>query len=91
VRGTLKAPSRPDRTLPDITVTALLATEIDPPADEDPLDWVLLTNLPVDTPEQAIEKLRWYLCRWQIEVFLLLFRSQQACKSKRYSHAIFRS
>lgn len=75
VRVTLKAPSRPDRTLPDITVTALLATEIDPPADEDPLDWVLLTNLPVDTPEQAIEKLRWYLCRWQIEVFFRILKS----------------
>jgi hypothetical protein len=38
VRVTLKAPSRPDRILPDVTVTALLATEIDPPAGEDPLD-----------------------------------------------------
>jgi hypothetical protein len=31
-----------------------------------PLDWLLLTNLPVETPEQAIGKLAWYLCRWQI-------------------------
>jgi hypothetical protein len=61
VRVTLKAPSRPDRTLPDITVTALLATEPHPPAGEDPLAWLLVTNLPVDTPEQAIEKLSWYL------------------------------
>ena len=68
VRVTLKAPSRADRTLPDITVTALLATEAQPPGDEEPLDWLLLTNLPVETPEQAIEKLSWYLCRWQIGV-----------------------
>jgi hypothetical protein len=27
-----------------------------------------LTNLVVETPEQAIEKLQWYLCRWQIGV-----------------------
>ncbi|MFZ0789147.1 MAG: hypothetical protein WAM94_05940 [Chromatiaceae bacterium] len=27
-----------------------------------------MTNLTVDTPEQAIEKLSWYLCRWQIEI-----------------------
>jgi hypothetical protein len=38
-----------------------------PPAGEDPLEWLLLTNLPVDTPEQAQEKLSWYLCRWQVE------------------------
>jgi len=50
-------------------VTTFLATEIDPPAGEDPLDWVLATNLLVQTPEQALEKLSWYLCRWQIEHF----------------------
>lgn len=71
VRVTLKAPSRPDRTLPEVTVTALLATEAQPPAEEEPLDWLLLTNLPVETPEQAIEKLSWYLCRWQIEVYFV--------------------
>jgi hypothetical protein len=75
VRMTLKAPSRPDRTLPDITVTTLLATEPDPPVDEDPLDRVLLANLPIDTPKQAIEKLQWYLCRWQIEVFFRILKS----------------
>jgi hypothetical protein len=75
VRVTLKAPSRPDRRLSDVTVTALLATEPNPPADEDPLDWVLLTNLPIDTPEQAIEKLQWCLCRWQIEVFFRILKS----------------
>ena len=75
VRVTLKAPSRPDRTLAEVTVTALLAFEPNPPADEDPLVWVLLTNLPVETPQQAIEKLAWYLCRWQIEVYFKVFKS----------------
>jgi hypothetical protein len=78
VRVTLKAPARPDRTLPDVSVTALLATEPDPPADEDPLDWLLLTNLSVETPEQALEKLSWYLCRWQIEVYFKILKS--GCK-----------
>jgi len=68
VRVTLKPPARPDRTLAEVTVTVLLATEVQPPAGEDPLDWLLLTNLPVETPEQATEKLSWYLCRWQIEI-----------------------
>jgi len=30
---------------------------------------MLLTNLPVETPEEALEKLSWYLCRWQLEVY----------------------
>ena len=75
VRVTLKAPSRPDRNLPEVSVTALLATEPQPPADEDSLHWLLLTNLMVDTPEQAIEKLSWYLCRWQIEVYFKVLKS----------------
>jgi hypothetical protein len=75
VRVTLKAPARADRTLPAVTVTALLATEAQPPGDQEPLDWLLLTNLPVETPEQAIEKLAWYLCRWQIEVYFKVLKS----------------
>lgn len=75
VRVTLKAPARPDRALEDVTVTALLATETNPPAFEAPLNWLLLTNLCVETPEQAIEKLSWYLCRWQIEVYFKVLKS----------------
>jgi len=75
VRVTLKPPARPDRTLAEVTVTALLATEPHPPAFEAPLDWLLLTNLSVETPEQAIEKLSWYLCRWQIEVYFKVLKS----------------
>jgi hypothetical protein len=75
VRVTLKPPARPERILAPVTVTALLATEANPPADEDPLDWLLLTNLPVETAEQAIEKLAWYLCRWQIEVYFKVLKS----------------
>jgi hypothetical protein len=59
----------------DVTVTALLAFEPNPPAGEAPLVWVLLTNLPVETPEQALEKLSWYLCRWQIEVYFKILKS----------------
>jgi hypothetical protein len=75
LRLTLPAPRRPDRKLPDVEVTALLATEPHPPAGEQPVEWLLLTNLPVDTPAQALEKLSWYLCRWQIEVFFRILKS----------------
>ena len=75
VRVALKAPQRPDRNLPEVTVTALLATEAQAPANEESLEWLLLTNLPVETPEQAIEKLTWYLCRWQIEVYFKILKS----------------
>jgi len=75
VRVTLKPPPRPDRTLAEVTVTALLATEPHPPAGEDPLEWLLLTNLPVESAEQAAETLSWYLCRWQIELYFKVLKS----------------
>ena len=78
VRVTLKAPARPDRSLPEVTVTALLASEISPPPGEAPLQWLLLTNLLVENAEQAMEKLSWYLCRWQVEVYFKILKS--GCK-----------
>ena len=75
VRVTLKPPARPDRRLAEVTVSALLATEINPPPDVEALNWLLITNLSVETPEQALEKLHWYLCRWQIEVFFKVLKS----------------
>ena len=78
VRVTLKAPYRTGHKLPDVEVTALLAQEIDPPTGVEPIEWLLLTSLPVDTAEQAAEKLRWYLCRWQVEIFFRILKS--GCK-----------
>jgi hypothetical protein len=78
VRVTLKAPYRPGQALPNVEVTALLAQEEHPPAGEEPIAWLLLTSLVVETAEQAIERLQWYLCRWQIEIFFKILKS--GCK-----------
>ena len=34
-----------------------------------PIDWKLVTNLPVDDLSGAVEKLGWYALRWKAEVF----------------------
>lgn len=77
-RGRLKPPYRVGRQLAEVTVTVLLAEEIAPPRGETPLTWLLLTNRPVETAEQAAELLSWYLCRWQIELFFKILKS--GCK-----------
>ncbi|MEA3397849.1 MAG: hypothetical protein U9R05_10345 [Chloroflexota bacterium] len=50
---TLKPPWRPKRPgtapLPAITVDAVLVQEVAPPVDITPLEWLLLTNVPVRT------------------------------------------
>jgi hypothetical protein len=46
-----------------VTVTAILAQEEHPPRGEKPIQWILLTNLTVQTLEQAQQMFDWYLCR----------------------------
>jgi DDE family transposase len=44
------------------------ARELNPPAGlKEPIDWVLLTSLPVRTLEEAMEVISFYEKRWQIE------------------------
>ncbi|HVR96586.1 MAG TPA: IS4 family transposase [Thermoanaerobaculia bacterium] len=74
----LKPPYRRGTKLPEAEVTAILAREQKPAKDTEPIEWLLLTNLPVGTAEEAQEKVQWYVCRWQIEVYFRILKS--GCK-----------
>jgi len=52
---TLKRPRRPagQPRLPEVKVNVVWVRETKPPAGEEPVEWILLTSLPVDTFEQA--------------------------------------
>lgn len=41
--------------------------EINPPAGQEPLEWILLTNVPAETFAQAQERVDWYGCRPVVE------------------------
>ena len=41
--------------------------EPDPPADEDAIEWILITSLPIHSLEDALRDMQWYTCRWVIE------------------------
>lgn len=51
-----------------LPVWAVLAQEQDAPVGVKPLEWMLITTLPVTHFEQATERLMWYTRRWGIEV-----------------------
>jgi len=55
--------------LPPVTIWAVSAKEINPPAGEDPIDWLILTSIPVSNFAEAKEILGIYMARWEIEVF----------------------
>lgn len=58
-----------------VEVTVIHAVERGTPKNRDRIEWKLLTDLPIETPHQAIEKLRWYALRWKIEVFHKILKS----------------
>jgi len=75
LRVKLRPPYRPDKKLPAVEVTAILAWEESPPDGVEPIEWLLLTNLEVASSEEAQEKVQWYVCRWQIEIYFRILKS----------------
>ena len=64
----LKPPSG-KKSLGGIAVWAVLAQEVGAPQGFEPLCWQLLTTVSVASFDRAVELLRWYAQRFQIEVF----------------------
>jgi hypothetical protein len=52
-----------------LTFNVVRVWEESPSKDGPGLEWILLTNLPVETPEQIEQIARWYACRMNIEEY----------------------
>ena len=74
-RVDLKPPDRVGRKLPPVTVNAVWIREESPPAGVKPIEWLLLTSLPVDTFATACRVVEFYTSRWPIEVFFRIYKS----------------
>lgn len=85
-RITLRPPWRADRKLPAVTVNAVLVREINPPPGDEPVEWLLLTSLPVDTIEQVAQVVQYYCVRWMIEVFFRVLKSGCHVEERRFEH-----
>jgi hypothetical protein len=76
---TLQPPRHRDAEhLSPVTVTAVWVIETDPPTGVAPIEWMLLTTLPVTTARQANRVVDWYCRRWDIEVWHTILKS--GCK-----------
>ena len=73
--------------LPDIEMYAVYVQEKNPPDGEEAIEWMLLTNLPVMSYEDAYEKVWWYSLRWRIEMFFKVLKSGFRVESCRLGHA----
>jgi Transposase DNA-binding/Transposase Tn5 dimerisation domain len=63
------------RKYPPLDLTVIHATERETPKNRERIEWKLITNLPVRSRQEAIEKMQWYELRWKIEVFHKILKS----------------
>jgi hypothetical protein len=85
-RVTLRPPQRPDRKLPAVTVNVVLVREPNPPSGETPVEWILVTTLPIDTLEQVRTIVDYYCVRWCIEILFRTFKSGCRIEHRRFEH-----
>jgi hypothetical protein len=83
-RIALSCTSREYRGHPPIEVSVVHVREEQPPHGATALEWFLLTTLPIDSPEQAEQVLRWYALRWRIEDWHRVLKT--GCRVEQLGH-----
>ncbi|MDB5867811.1 MAG: transposase [Polaromonas sp.] len=58
-----------------VRASRIVAREMEPPEGEKPIEWRLLTNLPVLSLQQAAQMIDWYRARWEIEMFFHVLKN----------------
>lgn len=64
--------------LPPVEVYAVYAKERNAPKGEEPLEWMLLTSLPVEDFATAQTIVGWYRVRWEVELYFRILK--QGCR-----------
>ncbi|MGE0526566.1 MAG: IS4 family transposase [Bdellovibrionales bacterium] len=76
----------PRATPSECKIRAVLVEEKNPPEDFKPACWLLFTNLPVSTFEEAKEVIEIYKVRWEIETFHKILKSACRVESAQLEH-----
>jgi hypothetical protein len=83
---TLRPPWRADRRLPPIAANVVVCREVDPPPGEAAVEWVLVTTLPIDAPEDVRRVVEYYCVRWNIEILFRVLKSGCRVEGRRLEH-----
>lgn len=74
---TIKRPHRCDATLPEgVCLRVVEVSELDAPADQQPLRWCLMTTHQVQSAAEAWQIVDWYKQRWAIEQLFRTLKRQ---------------
>lgn len=60
--------------------------ETNPPKGAEPLEWILLTNVPVRRLADALERIEWYRMRWIIEEYHKAQKTGVEIENMQFSH-----
>jgi hypothetical protein len=66
---------RPKPKLPEVTLNVVLAEEPNPPDGATPIQWLLVTTLPIDSVDQVQKIVSYYSIRWQVEIYFRTLKS----------------
>jgi hypothetical protein len=74
-RITVLPPIGKQKRYPALELAVIHASERGAPKGRKPIEWKLITDLPVRGRAEAIEKINWYAMRWKIEMFHKILKS----------------
>lgn len=83
-RVRLRAPWRSGRKMKDVEVNVVLVSEVNPPEGDTPVEWILLTSLPIDSEELVRLVIQYYQVRWMIEILFRTLKSGCRVESRRF-------
>jgi hypothetical protein len=83
---TLRGPWRPGGKLSDVTVNVVQVREVGAPAGDVPVEWLLITSLPIASMEQVREVIQYYAVRFMVEVLFHVLKSGCRVEERRFEH-----
>ncbi|MDE0578390.1 MAG: IS4 family transposase [bacterium] len=89
-RVTVLAPKKPENQAgrdEPMELLVVVATETDPPADKEPLHWVLLSTEEAADAQTAKTVVGWYERRWTIEQYFRVLKSGTRIEDRQFDHA----
>ena len=72
---TIKAPASRKLSVRSVVVNVVIVREPNPPEGEHPIEWILLTTLPISTLEEVRQVIAYYAVRWMIEIYFRTLKS----------------
>ena len=88
----LKRPAKGSKKLPDSqSINVVRAWEVQPPQGQEPVEWILLTSEPIDTPQQVQKVVEGYRTRWCVEEYIQGVKTGCAYEESQLesAHALF--